>query len=617
MTEANDDRPRTRVAGGADLRTLAARAALAHPSARGAPFDVETLYTALIEHTPAVVYLDPVDEDLDTIYVSPQVEEMLGVTPEEWVRDPRAWARHVHPDDLDRAWDEYVEAVAAGVALQREYRMVHEDGSVRWVLERATTIMTESGEPWLVQGLIFDITGQRESEQLAFLAYHDKLTGLPNRSLFEELLGLALGRARRAEQGVGLLFIDFDNFKQVNDAMGHAVGDRLLAMFAERVKPVLREADVFARRSGDEFLVLLTDLPGDAEHEESAVAVAERVAGRVHEALLEPFELPGCSYTLSASIGISLVPRDASDGPTLLRHADEAMYRSKRTRPGGHALWGATGPGLDTVVPADPAPLAERIRRAAVDRSWVLHWQPVVDLADGRVCGVEALIRWRDQNGGLVPPGEFLPLAEEMGLIESIGEWVVDELGRQHRAWREVGVDLQMGFNLSPRQLWSPRLSESLLGRLRDAGVEPRRVTVEVSEATAMADPDRAQQVLYELRAWGLGIAIDDFGVGHASLARMSVLPADVLKIDRSLIRGIDGDPELVGMVRASIALAKSLAITPLAVGVETETEAATLRELGCEMAQGFLFGRPLPGERIPDLVREADLLGSGIPQAG
>lgn len=616
MTEPTDP-PRAARARGNDLRDLAARAALAHPSGDGAPFDVETLYAALVEHVPAMVYLDPVDEDFDTIYVSPQVEQMLGVTPEEWIRDPRAWSRHVHPDDLDRAWDEYVEAVASGAPLQREYRMVHEDGSVRWVLERATTIKAATGEPWLMQGLIFDISSQRDAEELAFLAYHDKLTGLPNRSLFEELLGLAFGRARRSDQGVGLLFIDFDNFKQVNDAMGHAVGDRLLALFAERVKPVVREADVFARRSGDEFLILVGDLPGDPAREDSAIAVLERVAGRVHEALMEPFDLPGGSYTLSASVGISLFPRDASDAATLMKHADEAMYRSKRTRPGGHVLWGAGEHDLDRPSLADPSSLADRIRRAALERSWVLHWQPVVDLADGHVCGVEALIRWRDQSGGLVPPGEFLPLAEEMGLIESIGEWVVDELGRQHTRWRDEGVDLQMGFNLSPRQLWSPRLSESLLGRLRDAGVEPRRVTVEVSEATAMADPDRAQQVLYELRAWGLGIAIDDFGVGHASLARMSVLPADVLKIDRSLIRGIDGDHELVGMVRASIALAKSLAITPLAVGVETETEAATLRELGCELGQGFLFSRPLPGEQIPDLVRTRSLAGAAMPEAG
>lgn len=608
---------RVPTAPGVSLVGLAERAAAAHPSG-GPDFDAEALYRGLVEQLPAVVYLDPVDERLDSLYVSPQIEDLIGVTQQEWLSDSRCWSRHVHPDDLDRAWEEYAESVERNAPLSREYRMIHEDGTVKWVLERAVPVPAPDGTPWLFQGMIFDVTGQRDAEEMAFLAYHDKLTGLPNRSLFEEMLGLALGRARRTESSVAVLFLDLDNFKQVNDTLGHQEGDRLLTELTERIKPALRDSDMFARRSGDEFLVMLSDLRTDEVGREiDPLDVAESVAERIGEALATPFDVGESTYRCSASIGISLFPRDASDAQSLLKHADEAMYRSKRERPGGFSIYGVGARGRGD-LPPDPAPMGERIRRAVLERAWVLHWQPVVDLEDDRVVGVEALIRWRDQNGGLVPPGEFLPLAEEMGLIESIGEWVVEELCAQDRGWRGQGIELQLGFNLSPRQLWSPRLAETLLGSLRSAGVDPRRVTVEVSESTAMTDPDRVQKVLYELRAWGLGIAIDDFGTGHASLARMSVLPADVLKIDRSLIRGIDGDPDLVAMVRATIALASSLEIAPLAVGVERETEALILKELGCRYAQGFLFGRPLPGDRIPALVSEARRpANAGIPDRG
>jgi EAL domain-containing protein (putative c-di-GMP-specific phosphodiesterase class I) len=228
----------------------------------------------------------------------------------------------------------------------------------------------------------------------------------------------------------------------------------------------------------------------------------------------------------------------------------------------------------------------------------------MVSLEDGEVVGAEALIRWREPNGGLLPPGEFIPIAEEMGLIEAIGDWVLEELCREDARWRDKGLELRhLGFNLSPRQLWSPRLSETLVGRLREAEIAPRRVTVEIAEAAVMADPDRTQKVMYELRAWGMGIAIDDFGTGHASLARLKVLPVDLLKIDRSFIRGVDVDHDLQRLVRAMVGLAENLAITPLAVGVETEEEAAFLRELGVPLAQGFLFSPPVPAELMPELV--------------
>lgn len=567
-------------------------------------FDPEVLYRALLEHIPAVVYLDPVSEDGQSLYVSPYVEQLLGVSPQRWLADPYSWGRHIHPDDLDWVWDDYTEAMRESRPLDRQYRMIHEDGTVKWVLEQAYPIPGPDGVAMFVQGFLFDIT-DRNTEELAFLAYHDKLTGLPNRQLFEEMLTLALARARRHGMGLALLFLDLDNFKQVNDGLGHQVGDRLLAALAERLRPCVREADIFARRSGDEFLVLLADLEGGGEGgRERVVSSAEAVAKRICEALEEPFDLGEETYTASGSIGISLFPHDAADAPTMMKHADTAMYESKRARPGGWTVY--AGPAAEGVSleSAERAALAGRVRRAVDARAWELRWLPVVGLADGRLAGVEALIRWREPNGGLLPPGEFIPIAEEMGLIEAIGDWVLEELCRQDAEWRAAGLEVDLSFNLSPRQLWSSRLSDMLLGRLRAAGIVPNRVTVEISEPAAMADPDRAQRVMYELRAWGLRLALDDFGTGLASLARLNVLPADVLKIDRSFVRGVEVDAEQARLVRSMVDVAQNLVMTPLAIGVETEREATFLRELGVPLAQGFLFSPPVPGELIPALAR-------------
>ena len=569
---------------------------------RAARFEAEAKYRALVEHIPAVVYLDPVDENSESIYVSPQVVELLGIEQDEWLSDPYAWRHHVHPEDIDRAWDEYRHAYNAHEPLNHEYRMVHEDGSVRWVLEQAYPIDDEQGQPWLIQGVIFDITERKlAEEQVAFLAYHDKLTGLPNRALFEEMLEAAISRARRHDLGVGVLYLDLDNFKLVNDSLGHHAGDELLKQLAERLRGCTRETDLVARQGGDEFLLLLADLErgiGPVAGTEAGLLVAESVATRVHEALEEPFDLGGVEFFTSASLGVSLFPQDATDATSLLKNADTAMYQSKKAEPGGSVVFSSGGD--DAVARLS---LTTRLRRAVEHQHWVLHWQPVVDLADCSVTGLEALIRWRDPTGGIVPPGEFIPIAEELGLIEAIGDWVMDELARQHKEWETQGLEVRVGFNLSPRQLWSGRLAEKVMEKLSAAEVDPKNVVVEITESTAMADPDRTQRVLSDLHAWGLTLAIDDFGTGYSSLARLKHLPVDVLKIDRSFIHGVDRDPDSGRMVEAMVQLAHGLGMTPLAEGIETPGELTFLRGIGCPRGQGFLFARPQPAEKIPSLL--------------
>jgi diguanylate cyclase (GGDEF)-like protein/PAS domain S-box-containing protein len=574
---------------------------------RAARFEAEAKYRALVEHIPAVVYLDPVDESSESIYVSPQVVELLGISQDQWLTNPYAWRHHVHPDDIDRAWDEYRHAYNAHEPLNHEYRMVHEDGSVRWVLEQAYPIDDESGDPWLIQGVIFDITERkRAEEQVAFLAYHDKLTGLPNRALFEEMLETAIARARRHDLGVGVLYLDLDNFKLVNDSLGHHAGDELLSQLAERLRGCTRETDMVARQGGDEFLLLLADLErgmGPVSGSEAGVFVAESVATRVHQALQDPFDLEGVEFFASASIGVSLFPQDAVDATTLLRNADHAMYQSKKSDPGGYVVYAS---GVDDAV--ERLSLTTRLRRAVEQQHWVLHWQPVMDLAAGTVAGAEALIRWREPNGGLVPPGEFIPIAEELGLIEAIGDWVIDEVAVQRKTWEADGIDLRVGFNLSPRQLWSGRLTEKLMEKLSNAGVDPHDVVVEITESTAMADPQRTQRVLSELHAWGLSLAIDDFGTGYSSLARLKHLPIDILKIDRAFIHDVDRDEDSGRMVEAMVQLAHGLGMTPLAEGIERAEELAFLREAGCTLGQGFYFARPVPAEEIPALLRQGSL---------
>ena len=359
---------------------------------REARFEAEAKYKALVEQIPAVVYLDPIDEDSDSIYVSPQVVTLLGVDQNEWLTDPYCWRKHVHPEDIDRVWDEYQHAFNEHATLNHEYRMVHENGTVKWVLEQAYPITNEQGDPWMIQGVIFDITARKAAEeQVAFLAYHDKLTGLPNRLLFEEMLESAISRARRHDLGVGVIYLDLDNFKLVNDSLGHAAGDQLLAELAERLRVCTRDTDLVARQGGDEFLVLLSDLdralqptPGT----ETAIAVAESVAARVHEALAQPFNLNGTEFIASGSLGISLFPQDALDAETLLKNADSAMYQSKRHEPGGSVIFATTGED-----PMERLSLTTRLRRAVEHEHWVLHYQPVVNLIDGSVEGVEALVR--------------------------------------------------------------------------------------------------------------------------------------------------------------------------------------------------------------------------------
>jgi diguanylate cyclase (GGDEF)-like protein/PAS domain S-box-containing protein len=446
---------------------------------------------------------------------------------------------------------------------------------------------------------IRDITERKNAErQLAFLAYHDRLTGLPSRTMFEDVLEMALARARRHDQAVAVAYIDLDHFKLVNESLGHHGGDELLRQVAARLSRTSRETDLVARPGGDEFVVLLADLQRtivpSATGADNAMLVAETVVSRIHEALHSPFMVGGTEVFVSASIGVSIFPADADNGRTLLKNAEGAMFRSKRSGPGRYVVY-------PTGIPENSSALslATRLRRAVDANPWVVHYQPLIELASGRMVGVEALLRWDDPEQGLIQPAHFIPLAEEMGLIEAIGEWLFQEVLRQLTDWQAQGLGLDVSMNLSARQLWQPDFAERLLDLVRSGGVDPTRIVVEMTETTAMTDPDRTMEILRTLRASGIRIAIDDFGTGYSSLSRLRELPVDILKIDRSFVQDIPHGKDAGTMVTTIIQLAHGLGMASLAEGIETEEQRSFLLEHGCVFGQGFLIGRPRPASEI------------------
>ncbi len=395
----------------------------------------------------------------------------------------------------------------------------------------------------------------------------------------------------------------------VTDSLGHHNGDALLTELAHRLRIATRETDLVARKGGDQFLLLLADLERDGSGElDAALIRAESVAQRIHEALREAFVVDGTELYVSASVGISLFPQDAPDASNLLHNAEAAMRESKKAGPSGYVV-----SSRGVADPKSKLSYVTRLRKAVERSQWVLHYQPVVELATGAMVGVEALIRWEDPDGGTIPPNDFIPLAEELGLIEAIGDWVLGEIGRQDRIWREHGLDLEIGFNLSPRQFWQPGLSERILSRIDDGELDPRRLMVEITESSAMMDPDRAQQVLWDLHTRGLRVAIDDFGTGYSNLSRLREVPVEILKIDRTFVMNVDSDPQAASIVTAFIELGRGMGMTTLAEGIETEGEWRFLAERGCVLGQGFYFSKPVSGDEIVERHRSGRIVAEPV----
>ena len=558
----------------------------------------EWRYRKLVEDMPVGTYVNSLEGRVT--YISPHIEPVLGYTPEEWVSDGGAlFSALLHPDD--REWVEAISArcLSDGSVFEQEYRLIARDGRTVWVFDRTVQVCAPDGTSLFRQGFLLDITERKcAEERLAHLAYHDPLTGLPNRAMFNEHLELVLARARRTGSGAAVLFIDLDDFKLVNDSFGHSAGDELLRQVADRLGSVTRAGDLVARQGGDEFLILIGDFDGHRAEPEWMRTACDQIARKVQSALHAPFLVAGTELHTSASMGISVYPVDATDAEGMLKNGDIAMYKVKESGRDGYQMYASDG--HDRVAQLS---MAGRLRGAVGRGEMVLHYQPLVELQTGCIVGVEALVRWNDPARGMVPPLEFIPLAERTGVIGPLSDWVIEEACRQGAEWREQGLDLYVSVNMPPA-LWQPTAMRHVLKTIEQFGLHAGRLMIEITEQAVMADDGRIEPILTELYERGLRLAIDDFGKGHSSLSRLSQMSVTTLKIDRSFVHDLPADHTATVLVSAIIQLARTLGLQPLAEGIETEEQRAFLMAQGCTFGQGFLFSPAVPAAEVAPLVR-------------
>ena len=453
-------------------------------------------------------------------------------------------------------------------------------------------------------GVFSDITSIKEAQdKLEYTAHHDALTGLPNRLLFRDRMEQALAMARRTGGGVALLFVDLDRFKVINDTLGHEAGDLLLQEVAKRLVSCMREEDTVARMGGDEFVVIQRGI----DQPDDAALLATRILAEVNR----PLSVAGHEIVAGLSIGISLYPQDGEDVSALLKNADAAMYRAKDKGRNGYQYYSneMNAAGLERLE------LESDLRQALQRGELRVHYQPQADLASGRIVGAEALVRWQHASRGVISPSVFIPLAEDNGMIGEIGEWVLDTACADAKAWQLAGLPpLRVAVNVSGRQIGNDHVAEKIAAALKDTGLDPQFLEIEVTESVVMQDAARAISTLNTLQEMGVTLAIDDFGTGYSSLSYLKRFPINKLKIDKSFIDGVLDDPDDAAIALAIIAMAHSLRHTVIAEGVETEAQADFLRAHGCDEIQGYLFSRPLPADQFAEFLR--DVSPPAVPTA-
>lgn len=527
------------------------------------------------------------------IYYSPRWKILLGLDEDHPLHTPQEWLERIHTDDKEKfnqAVDQHLKGYTPNIAC--EYRILHRDGGYRWMLCRGMALFDAQKKPYRLAGSISEITARKQIEtQLVHRALHDELTQLPNRALFLDRLRMVLEQACDAGTMLAaVLFLDIDQFKVVNDSLGHICGDLLLIEFSKLLRHCLRPGDTVARFGGDEFAILLERISS----KEDAPQIAERICRE----LQKPFTIDGYEIFTSASIGIVFVDSECKNVDDLLRDADSAMYFAKYNGRARYEIFDSSMYDRSMLR----LQRETEIRRAITNNEFVLHYQPVFTINTLALVGFEALIRWQHPSRGLLPPGEFIQVAEETGLILPIGEWVLDTACKQAQAWRlESGKPLSMAINLSAVQFNDKNLIKIIQNALSQSGFSASLLELELTESAAMQNMQKSLEILNDIKQMGVSISIDDFGSGYSSLDHIRSFPTSTIKIDRSFIQEMKPDDSAI--VEAIISMAHQLRLKVIAEGVETQDQLSILNNIKCDQVQGFLLGKGIPAEEIQKTV--------------
>ena len=552
--------------------------------------------TEIVESMPAVVFVKRAS-DLSYVLLNRAGEQMLGYSREEMIG--KTDADFYQPDLAATYRDRDLEVFASGeVKIVEEDNIPRRDGAVVTLRTKKRAILDANGQPEYLIGVSEDISERKRAEaQIARLAHYDPLTELPNRVQFQQSLREALSRSARQGEPVAVHCIDLDRFKVVNDTLGHPAGDALLKAAAERLRGCAREGDTVARLGGDEFAVVQCGVVHGAD--------ASRLATRIVEAMAQPFDIHGQQVVAGASVGVAMSPQDGLEPDELLQKADMALYRAKNEGRGAFHFFERA---MDETLQARRL-LELDLRRALGAGEFTLHYQPLYSLTEDRITGCEALVRWRHPERGMISPAEFVPLAEEIGLIGAIGDWVLRDACREAGSWP---AGIRLAVNLSPMQFRGRHLVESVISSLAASGLDPRRLELEITESVLLQDSAANLAVLHDLKSLGVRISMDDFGTGYSSLSYLRSFPFDKIKIDQTFVRDIIDDPNALAIIKAVTDLGASLGIVTTAEGVETVEQLEQLRRQGCQEIQGYLISRPVPPAELAMLlgsVAAADVL--------
>ncbi|MHB8841133.1 MAG: putative bifunctional diguanylate cyclase/phosphodiesterase, partial [Candidatus Aquicultor sp.] len=520
-------------------------------------------------------------------------EEMTGYTFEE-VRGRHIWDILIPPEEIESTKAVFAELTAGKFPNRHESSWLAKTGERRLIAWSNTALVGDDGEVQWVIPIGMDVTDRKQAEEtINYMSYYDTLTGLPNRALFNDRLNLALAYAHRNQEVFAVMCLDLDSFKSINDTMGHVVGDEVLQGISKRLQECLREGDTVARLGGDEFALLLPQVTG--------VENVVKVAQKIFDAIQPPFNFDERDFYTTTSIGVSLYPYDGDDPQTLIKNAEVALYRAKEQ---GRANYQLYAPAMNAKA-FERLAMENSMRKALEREEFIVYYQPIVDITTGRIISMEALIRWQHPALGLVSPAEFIPLAEETGLIVPIGEWALKTACEQNKAWQKSGLpEVRISVNLSARQFQQQNLVEMVNQTLEATGLAPEYLEFEITESVVMKDADAAIAILHEMKKRGIKVAIDDFGTGYSSLGYLKRFPIDKLKIDKLFVHTVTTDPSDEAIAEAIIAMAKSLNLRVVAEGVETVEQLELLHSLRCDEMQGYLYSRPLPAKEATKLLR-------------